>query len=118
VGAAESLFRSTCTIVAPSVAATNGNPTYDYSALLATFTSGVRCEIQGDSSRDGIEFSREFGRTRYTGWFRATQSINLRHRILWTPRGSSTQKTLEVVSPPRDPSGFGDHVEVTLEETN
>jgi hypothetical protein len=115
VGLAESLFRSTCIIRTPAEGKAGGVLSYSYTSGV-TIASGVPCEVQADSSRDGLEFGREHGRTRYTGWFRATQSIGLRSRITWTPRGSSTAKTLEVVSPPRDPSGIGDHVEVTLEE--
>jgi hypothetical protein len=70
----------------------------------------VPCEIQADTTREGIEFQRTTGRTRYTGWFLYSQSIDLNDRIVWR------SKTLEVKSPPRDPSGIQDHVEVTLEE--
>jgi hypothetical protein len=72
--------------------------------------TSVPCEIQADTSSEGIEFQRATGRTRYTGWFLYSQSIGLNDRIVWR------SKTLEVKSPPRDPSGIQDHVEVTLEE--
>lgn len=115
MGAAESMFRSVCKVTTPAQDTSGMSPSYDY-VVSAFVSSGVPCEIQADSSREGLEFAREHGRTRYTGWFRATQGFGLRSRVDWTPPGATTAKTLEVVSPPRDPSGIGDHVEVTLEE--
>src|SRR5690606_29045922 len=73
--------------------------TYTAASEGATSTTGVRCEIQASRSAEAVEFARVTGRTRYTGWFRASQDIRLADRVLWTPKGG-TQKTLEVKSPP------------------
>jgi hypothetical protein len=109
----QNLMKSICTIYRPTE--TRSSTDSSVADSFAAVASGVLLDFQGDNSREGREYQKDTGRTRFRCYMPRSASVLGGDRLTLT-WGYSAGKTVEVISLAFDTAGRGNHQVVIAED--